>query len=152
MSSEDMRKISCEKCYHHEEVVMEVVDRSYLVFPRASEGPLCILGTPRCKTLWLRLVSHTLRGLSQEWGNSVKRINSRHCCGVREWKCLSLVKHPEQHKKEICLRKGIVLVMGGLDWYLEYCQHLECQDGGHPLKRIMLGIGMCITNKLEPMR
>ena len=38
------------KHYHHEEVVMEVVVESYLVFPRASEGPLCILGTPRYKT------------------------------------------------------------------------------------------------------
>ena len=44
-------------------------------------------------------------------------------------KCLSLVKHPEEHKKEIrhpeehkkeiCLRKGIVLVLGGLNWYWE---------------------------------
>ena len=55
-----MRKISCEKGYYHEEVVMEVVVESYLVFPRASEGPLCILGTPRCKTFWLRLIPQTL--------------------------------------------------------------------------------------------
>ena len=34
--------------------------------------------------------------------------------------CLSLVKHPEEHKKEICLRKGIILVLGGLNWYLKY--------------------------------
>ena len=63
-----MRNISSEKGYHHEEVVMEVGDEIYLVFPRASEGPLCILGIPRCKIFWLRLVLHTLRGLSQEWG------------------------------------------------------------------------------------
>ena len=55
-----MRKISCEKGYHHEEVVMEVVDESYLVFSWASEGPLCILGNPRCKTFWLRLIPQTL--------------------------------------------------------------------------------------------
>ena len=64
-------------------VVMEVVLESYLVFPWASEGPLCILGTPRCKTFWLRLDLHTMRGLSQEWGDSVERITSRHC-GVCE--------------------------------------------------------------------
>ena len=90
-----MRNISCEKGYHHEEVVMEVVVESYLVLPWASEGPLCILGMPRCKTFWLRLVPHKLRALSQEWGDSVKRITSRICGGVRERKCLSLVKHPE---------------------------------------------------------
>ena len=32
MSEEDMRKISCEKGYHHEEVVMEVAVESYLDF------------------------------------------------------------------------------------------------------------------------
>ena len=63
---------------------MEVVDESYLIFSWASEGPLCILGTPRCKTFWLRLVPHTLRGLSQEWGGSVKKITYRSCGGVRE--------------------------------------------------------------------
>ena len=55
-----MRKISFKKCFHHEEVVMEVVDEIYLDFPWASEVPLCILGMPRCKTFWLRLVPHTL--------------------------------------------------------------------------------------------
>ena len=30
-------------------------------------------------------------------------------------------KHPQDHKNEIRLRKGIVLVLGGLDRYLEYC-------------------------------
>ena len=66
-------------------VVMEVVVESYLVFPWASEGPLCILGMPRWKTFWLRLIPHTLLGLSQEWGDFVKRISSRNCGGVREW-------------------------------------------------------------------
>ena len=55
-----MRGISCEKGHHHEEVVMEVVVENYLVFPLASEGPLCIMGMPRCKKFWLRLVPHTL--------------------------------------------------------------------------------------------
>ena len=34
--------------------------------------------------------------------------------------CLILVKHPEEHKKEICLRgvQGIVLVLGGFNWHL----------------------------------
>ena len=50
---------------------------------------------------------------------------------------LSLVKHPEEHKKEIRLKKGIVLVLGGLNWYLEYCQHLVCWDGEHLEKEIM---------------
>ena len=76
----------------------------------------------------------------------MKRITSRSCGGVREWKCLSLVKHPKYHKKDICLRKGIVLVFGGLDWYL------ECLDGGHPEKRIMPERCMFITGKLVPMR
>ena len=67
----------------------------------------------------------------------MKRITSRHCGGVREWKCLSLVKHLEEHKKEICLKKGIVLVLGGLNRYLEYCQHLVYWDGEHPEKQIM---------------
>ena len=43
-----------------------------------------------------------------------------------------MTKRPEWHKKEIHLRKGIVLVFGGLDWYV------ECWDGGHPEKRIMV--------------
>ena len=47
------------------------------------------------------------------------------------------MKHPEEHKKEIHLRKGIVLVLGGLNQYLEYCQHLVCWDGEHPKKEIM---------------
>ena len=40
--------------------------------------------------------------------------------------CLSLVKQPEEHKKEIPLRgvHGIVLVFGGLNW------HLVCWDEG----------------------
>ena len=38
MSKEDMRKISCEKGYHHEEVVMEVVVECYLVFPLGQRG------------------------------------------------------------------------------------------------------------------
>ena len=54
-------------------------------------------------------------------GDSVKRIASTRCGGVREQRCLSLVKHPEEHRNEIRLRKGIVLVLGGLNWYLEYC-------------------------------
>ena len=68
MSEEDMRKISYEKGCHHEEVVMEVVDESYLVFPLVSEGPLCILGMPRCNTFCSIRIPHTLRRLSQEWG------------------------------------------------------------------------------------
>ena len=68
MSEEDMRKISCEKGYHHEEVVMEVVDEGYLVFPRASEGPLCILGMPGCKTFWLRLIPNTLENCHMSGG------------------------------------------------------------------------------------
>ena len=51
--------------------------------------------------------------------------------------CLSLVKHPEEHIKEIHLRKGIILVLGGLNRYLEYYQHLVCWDGEHPEKEIM---------------
>ena len=42
--------IMCIKLSPKEGVVMEVVVKIYLVFPRASEGPLCILGMPRCKT------------------------------------------------------------------------------------------------------
>ena len=48
----------------------------------------------------------------------MKRITSRSCGGVREGRCLSLVKHPEEHKKETCLRKGIVLVFGWLELVL----------------------------------
>ena len=46
------------------------------------------------------------------------------------------MKHPKEHKKEIRLRglQGIVLVLDGLNWYLEYCWHLVCWDGGHPRK------------------
>ena len=51
--------------------------------------------------------------------------------------CLSLVKHPEEHKKEIHLKKGIVLVLGVLNQYLEYCQHLVYLDGEHIEKEIM---------------
>ena len=50
----------CIKLSPEEGVVMQVVVKIYLVFPRASEGPLCILGTPRCNTFWLRLILHTL--------------------------------------------------------------------------------------------
>ena len=49
-------------------VVMEVVVESYLVFPWASEGPLCILGTPRCKTFWLRLVFYTFEDCHMSGG------------------------------------------------------------------------------------
>ena len=42
--------LMCIKLSREEGVVMEVVVKIYLVFPRASEGPLCILGMPRCKT------------------------------------------------------------------------------------------------------
>ena len=49
-----------------------------------------------------------------------------------------MVKHPEEHKKEICLRKGIILMLGGLHQYLENCYHLVCWDGGHPEKEIMV--------------
>ena len=49
-----------------------------------------------------------------------------------------MVKHPEEHKKEIRLKKGIVLVLGGLNMYLEYYYHLECWDKGHLEKRIMV--------------
>ena len=31
--------------------------------------------------------------------------------------CLSLVKHPEEHKRRY---KGIILVLGGLNWYWKY--------------------------------
>ena len=48
-----------------------------------------------------------------------------------------MVKHPEEHKKEIRLKKGIILVLGGLNWYLEYYQHLVRWDGEHPEKEIM---------------
>jgi len=41
------------------------------------------------------------------------------------------VKHLEEHKKEIRLRKGIILVLGGLNRYL------ECFVGGHREKRMM---------------
>ena len=46
----DELNLMCIKLSSEEGVVMEVVVKIYLVFPRASEGPLCILGTPRCKT------------------------------------------------------------------------------------------------------
>ena len=46
----DELNLMCMKLSPEEGVVMEVVVKIYLVFPRASEGPLCILGTPRCKT------------------------------------------------------------------------------------------------------
>ena len=46
----DELNLMCVKLSPEEGVVMEVVVKIYLVFPRASEGPLFILGTPRCKT------------------------------------------------------------------------------------------------------
>ena len=58
----------------------------------------------------------------------MKRITSR-CYGVQEKKCLSLVKHSEYHMKEIFLKKGIVLMLGSLHHYSEYCYHLECLLG-----------------------
>ena len=46
----DELNLTCIKLSPEEGVVMEVVVKIYLVFPRVSEGPLCILGTTRCKT------------------------------------------------------------------------------------------------------
>ena len=46
----DELNIMCIKLSPEEGVVMEVVVKIYLVFPQASEGPLCILGTPKSKT------------------------------------------------------------------------------------------------------
>ena len=46
----DELNLMCIKLSPKEGVVMEVVLKIYLIFPQASEGPLCILGTPRCKT------------------------------------------------------------------------------------------------------
>ena len=99
LSDCDELQIYEEKSHPHKfvtmrKVVMEVVVESYLVFPWASEGPLCILGTPRCKTFRLRLVLHTLRRLSQEWGDSVKRITSRSYGGVRELEVPQLGEAP----------------------------------------------------------
>ena len=47
-----------------------------------------------------------------------------------------MTKHPEYHRGDT-RRVGIVLVLGGLNWYLEYCWHLVCWDGGHPKKETM---------------
>ena len=46
----DELNLMCIKLSPEEGVVMEVVVKIYLVFPLASEGPLCILGMLRCKT------------------------------------------------------------------------------------------------------
>ena len=46
----DELNLMCIKLSPEEGVVMEVVVKIYLVFPRANDGPLCILGMPRCKT------------------------------------------------------------------------------------------------------
>ena len=46
----DELNLMCIKLSPEEGVVMEVVVKIYLFFPQASEGPLYILGTPRCKT------------------------------------------------------------------------------------------------------
>ena len=108
-----MRKISCEKGYHHEEVVMEVVEESYLVFPWANEGPLCTLGMHRCKKFWLRLTPHTLEDCHMS-GGLCEENNLLELWRCTRMECLSLVKHPEEHKRRY---KGIILVLGGLSWY-----------------------------------
>ena len=68
------------KSCHHEKVAMEVVDESYLVFPQANEGPLCILVKNRYVDI-KRTVTRV--------GESVKIITSRDCGGVQERSALA---------------------------------------------------------------
>ena len=63
----------CIKLSPEEGVVMEVVVKIYLVFPRADVRHV------------VKTRSAHIRGLSHELGDSVKRITSRRCGGVREW-------------------------------------------------------------------
>ena len=59
---------------------MEVVDESYLVFPQANEGPLCILVKNR--------YIHIKRTVTRV-GESVKIITSRDYGGVQERSALA---------------------------------------------------------------
>ena len=106
---------------------MEVVDESYLFSPRPARDHYAF---------WGRLdVRHfgsdsfcTLRGLSQEWGDSVKRITSRHCGGVRErspltwWSTLKSTKGdtPKEGYRPCvgCLELvlGVLLALDVLGW------------------------------------
>ena len=49
-------------------------------------------------------------------------------------------------------KEGYHPCVGWLELVLGVLLALGVLDGGHPKKRIMLGGGMCLIGKLEPMR
>ena len=60
------------------------------------------------------------------------------CAGMEEYLEKRIMISTLNSTKGDTRRVGIVLVLGGLNWYLEYCWHLMCWGRGHPRKRIML--------------
>ena len=75
--------LMCIKLSPEEGVVMEVVVKIYLVSPGPARDHYAFWGCPDVRHVVKTRSAH-IRGLSHALGDSVKRITSRRCGGVRE--------------------------------------------------------------------